>query len=72
MIPIVVAWYFEELEERGEKELLDDLEVVQKKGNPIETAAALDQVKEQADPELRQRLLEFDCATQTFDGAESS
>ena len=67
MLTITVPWYFEELEAVGEKELVEDLEVVQKEGDPLKVAAALDQIKEQVKPEVKQRLQEFDCASQSFE-----
>jgi hypothetical protein len=67
MLTVAVPWYFDELEERGLKDLSSDLEAVQKEGDPLKVAAALDQIKEQVTPELKQRLLEFDCATQSFE-----
>ncbi|MDD5700633.1 MAG: hypothetical protein PHU23_01170 [Dehalococcoidales bacterium] len=67
MLTVTVPWYFEELEERGEKELAEDLEKLQKEGEPVNVAAALDQIKEQVPGDLKQRLLEFDCATQSLE-----
>jgi predicted GNAT family acetyltransferase len=67
MLTITIPWYFEELEALGDKELVDDLEKIQKEGDPLKVAAALDQIKEQVSPEVKQRLLEFDCASQSFE-----
>jgi hypothetical protein len=67
MLTITVPWYYEELEAQGEKELAEDMQKVQQEGDPVKVAAALDQIKEQVKPEVKQRLLEFDCASQSFE-----
>ncbi len=70
MFTITIPWYYEELQERGLNEIMEDMEKIQKEGDPIKVAAALDQIKEQVEPEVKQRLLEFDCATQSFETDE--
>jgi hypothetical protein len=71
MLTVTVPWYYEELEERGLNDTAEDLETLQKEGDPIKIAAALDQIKEQVDAETKQRLLEFDCATQSLDVSDA-
>lgn len=67
MLTVTIPWYFDELEERGYKDLSNELEEIQTKGDPTETANLLDTIKEKVDAEARKRLLEFDCATQSFE-----
>jgi hypothetical protein len=66
IMTVTIPWYYEELEKLGDKELMADFETIQKEGDSIKIAATLDQIKEQVPPEVKQRLLEFDCATQSF------
>jgi hypothetical protein len=66
-LAITLPWYYEELEKLGDKNLIEELEVVQKTGIPVDIGEAMDTVKEKVPPEVKQRLLEFDCATQSFE-----
>lgn len=67
MLTITIPWYYDELKAAGETDLVEELEEIQKEGIPIKIAIALDQIKENVTPEVKQRLLEFDCASQSFE-----
>lgn len=71
----VANWYYTELEERGRQDLAGELEdVVQGLGDG-DTAEAiaplleiLDSIKGRVDAPTLERLKDFDCAVQVFDG----
>lgn len=64
----VVQWYMSELEERGKKALAKELETVAEADDSdyLKICQKLDSIKEKVEPALADRLLEFDCAAQTF------
>lgn len=66
-LPVCMNWYYTELEEQGRKDLAEKLDVIRQTGVPLEVCKFLDLIKDQVTPELRERLLEFDCATQSFE-----
>lgn len=69
-----VQWYTSELEERGKKEMAQELLSVAEKEdiNPLTLCEQLDKIKEQVGGPLRERLLEFDCATQLYESASDT
>ena len=68
-----IQWYTSELEERGKEELAHELlEIAQKPDTtPLTLCQQLDKIKEQVGGPLRERLLEFDCATQLYEPTET-
>lgn len=62
----VAQWYYSELQERGRDDLAQELEQAVTSDDGVAIAAVLDRIKEGADSGLRERLLEFDCALQTY------
>jgi hypothetical protein len=60
----VVEWYYEELNERGYKEIATGLKEVGEKGSPEEIGAILDLIKQEVDDDVKARLEEFDCSAQ--------
>jgi hypothetical protein len=72
MLGPVVQWYRDELKEKGQQEIADDLErtVTSVDGGEDDVALTiaqeLDTIKESVDAPLRERLKEFDCAIQAF------
>ena len=68
LLPPVVQWYNEELKERGLTEEVNKLEASVEEADPAGIAKTLDEIREAAPEELRTRLLDFDCAAQTFEG----
>ena len=68
LLPPVVQWYNEELKERGLTESVEKLEAAVEEADPAGIAKTLDEIREAAPEEVRTRLLDFDCAAQTFVG----
>ncbi|KKL54353.1 hypothetical protein LCGC14_2266290 [marine sediment metagenome] len=65
VLPVAMSWYAEELRERGLNVLADEVDQAGRDGDVAGAARALDSVKERVDPDVKTRLLEFDCATQS-------
>ncbi|MDD4874610.1 MAG: LAGLIDADG family homing endonuclease [Dehalococcoidales bacterium] len=70
ILPVCMSWYYDELNEKGEKDWAAKLDVMRQTGIPLDVCKMLDEIKEKVNTELRERLLEFDCATQTFNKGE--
>lgn len=68
LLPPVVQWYNEELKERGLTEEVSKLSAAVEEADPAGVARTLDEIREAAPEELKTRLLDFDCAAQTFEG----
>ncbi len=66
MLAPVVQWYAEELRAAGKTGLALKLEEQANTEEPLTLCRELDTIKEQAEEPLRERLLDFDCAAQTF------
>ena len=64
VIPVTMEWYHSELKERHEDALAAQVEAAQDSEDIEVVGRVLDEIKAKASPELRDRLLEFDCATQ--------
>ena len=64
----VVQWYSDTLKENDKEEEAARLEGLAEKPEltPEELCSTLDAIKEKATAELRSRLLDFDCAAQTY------
>lgn len=64
----VVQWYSDELNSRGQPQLARELNqlAVGDDSTYLEICEKFDTIKKHADEALRERLLEFDCAAQTF------
>ena len=73
MLGPVTRWYIEELTEQGHKEAAEEIKKTADETNTdnIESVLTLcrkfDNVKDQVEEPLRERLKDFDCAAQTFD-----
>ncbi len=72
LLTLPIAWYHNELTEQGLPDLSAELEDSQKSGDPVKVAEILDSIKGKVSPELRQRLLDFDCAAQTYNPDEET
>ena len=63
-------WYLNELQEQGRKDLAEDLEKVATNENdpemPLSLCREFDRIKDAVEEPLRERLKDFDCATQSF------
>ena len=66
ILPVGMAWYYEELNEHGQQPIAAELDLLKDTGNVDQVADFMDQVKGRVDPALRTRLLEYDCAMQSF------
>lgn len=64
----VVQWYTDELKAQGQSQLAQELNQVATGDDStyLEVCEKLDAIKKQTDEALRERLLEFDCAAQSF------
>ena len=60
-------WYVSELQERGQAEDAAKLAALATGSDPVTLCQEMDEIKARVGPELRSRLLDFDCATQNFD-----
>lgn len=67
---VIANWYFTELEEQGHKDLAASLETITTKEDdpnlPLTLCKEFDRIKEVVEKPLRERLKDFDCATQSF------
>ena len=71
---VTANWYFNELEEQGHKELAASLEKIATKEEdpdlPLTLCKEFDRIKDVVGEPLRERLEDFDCATQSFNPDE--
>jgi len=67
---VIASWYFNELQEQGQKGLAASLEKITSKEDdpemPLTLCKELDKIKGVVEEPLRERLKDFDCATQSF------
>ena len=67
---VIANWYFNELEDQGHKELAVSLEKIANKEDdpelPLTLCKEFDRIKDTVEEPLRERLKDFDCATQSF------
>jgi len=68
LLPPVIQWYHEELEERGLNDLAQELEAAVHEGDPLLIVKKFDAIKGTVPEDVKERLKEFDCAAQTYDG----
>lgn len=71
---VTANWYFNELQEQGQKELAASLEKIATKEDdpelPLTICKEFDRIKGVVGEPLRERLEDFDCATQSFNPDE--
>ena len=69
MLAPIVSWYKDVLDENGKTNLSNELveSANDKSGNSITICKKLDDIKSQVDESLRERLMGFDCAAQTYE-----
>lgn len=74
VLPVVTAWYIETLDENGLPDKARQLEQFSNQENltPLQLAEELDSIKEQVDPNLRNRFRELDCSVQVNAAAISA
>lgn len=63
-LPVAVQWYSEELKEQGHPDMAQQLELTAREQPALTVAQRMDTIKAEVDGPLRDRLLEFDAATQ--------
>jgi len=68
---VTANWYFTELQEQGQAELAESIEQIATKEDdpemPLTLCKEFDRIKDVVEEPLRERLKDFDCATQSFD-----
>ena len=65
----VLQWYHEELEAKGHSEQAHELEKIAQQADelPLQLCKKFDTIKNEVEESLRERLLEFDCAAQSYE-----
>jgi len=65
----VIQWYHEELEARGYSEQAQKLEKLSRQAEelPLQLCEEFDKIKSEVEGSLRERLLDFDCAVQSYE-----
>jgi hypothetical protein len=65
----VLQWYHEELEARGYSEQAHKLEKLSRQAEelPLQLCEEFDKIKGEVEESLRERLLDFDCAVQSYE-----
>jgi len=67
---VTANWYLNELQEKGHKDLAESIEQIVNKEDdaemPLTLCKELDRIKDVVEEPLRERLKDFDCATQSF------
>jgi len=66
LLPPLIQWYREELQEKGFDNLAGEITTVVEDGDPLLIAKKFDEVKEKVPDDVKQRLREFDCYAQTY------
>lgn len=68
---VTANWYFNELQDQGRKDLAENVEKIALNENepdmPLTLCKEFDRIKDVVEEPLRERLKDFDCATQSFD-----
>lgn len=64
----VLQWYHEELEANGHSDMALELEKISRQAEelPLQLCEKFDRIKSEVEESLRERLLDFDCAAQTY------
>jgi len=67
---VTAQWYFSELNEHGHEGLAENIEKIATNGEdpemPLTLCKEFDRIKKVVEEPLRERLKDFDCATQSF------
>lgn len=67
LLPPVIQWYAEALKENGLDELALEIEEVIKDSEPVVITKKLDEIMEKAPDDIKGRLMDFNCAAQTYE-----
>jgi hypothetical protein len=64
----VLQWYREELDEKGHTVFVQELDELSKRAEliPLQLCEEFDKIKGAVEEPLRERLLDFDCAAQSY------
>jgi len=68
LLPPVIQWYRDELQEKGLDNLADEIKIEVENGDPLLIAKRFDEIKEKVPSDVKERLKEFDCYAQTYKG----
>jgi len=70
----VLQWYREELNEKGHTKFAEELAQIAHEAEvlPLTLCEKLDNIKGEVEESLRERLEEFDCATQAYNPEDDS
>jgi len=68
LLPPIIQWYRNELQEKGLDNLADEIKIEVEGGDPLLMAKKFDEIKERVPDDLKSRLKEFDCYAQTYKG----
>ena len=68
----VLQWYRDELNEKGYSKFAEELNTIAKAAEvlPLQLCEKFDTIKNEVEESLRERLKDFDCATQSFNPDE--
>jgi hypothetical protein len=64
----VLQWYRDELNEKGHTVFVEELDELSKQAEllPLQLCEVFDKIKDAVEEPLRERLLDFDCAAQSY------
>lgn len=62
----LASWYLDALQENKETDMANELQSVFESGDILTIAKTMDIIKNRAENELREKLLNFDCMAQSF------
>jgi len=70
----VIQWYRDELKEKGYSKFVEELNDISKAAEllPLQLCEKFDKIKGEVEESLRERLEEFDCATQAYEPDDDS
>jgi hypothetical protein len=63
----VVQWYRDTLQENKKESMAAELSDLTEAATPLQLCEKLDTIKGEVEESLRERLLDFDCAAQTYE-----
>ena len=69
LLPPVLQWYRDELNEKGYPKFVNQLDEIAHAADvlPLQLCEKFDTIKEAVEESLRERLKEFDCAAQAYE-----
>jgi hypothetical protein len=64
LLPPVIQWYRDELQEKGLDNFAGQIKTAVESGDPLLMAKKFDEIKEKVPDNVKERLKEFDCYAQ--------